>query len=156
MPPAKTTERKLAFIYFVDKGMDQKEIAELLDVSPNTVSRWAIEDGWEKLRNAKMTGPDALLMHLNELQTELVEQRIQMQRDGSPASDRRGLTDEISKVTKAIEAARRDKGISLRTYIAAMEMLQADMLANDQELFHKLVAYQEKSIFRIANKLEEK
>lgn len=156
MPPAKKTEQKLAFIYFVDKGMDQKDIAEMLGVSKNTVSRWAVEEGWENLRTAKMTGPDALINSLRELQKELVEDRLRMQREGASSKEKHGATDEMSKVTKAIEASMRDKGISLRTYIAAMEMLQADMLANDQELFHKLVAYQEKSIFRIANKLEEK
>jgi DNA-binding XRE family transcriptional regulator len=50
---AKSKERIIAQHLYVDSGLSQKQIAEQLDISEKTISKWKTEDNWDKIRTAR-------------------------------------------------------------------------------------------------------
>lgn len=84
------TERELAKLYFVG-GWSQKNIAEKIGVSAQTVNRWAKEDNWESLRAAKtITRTEIVNNMLHSLNDRITEGNIS--------------ADEAAKMAKAIKS----------------------------------------------------
>lgn len=84
------TERELAKFYFFN-GESQKNIAEKIGVSAQTVNRWAKEDNWESLRAAKtITRTEIVRNMLQQLNDRIV--------DGTLTAD------EAAKMAKAIKS----------------------------------------------------
>lgn len=97
----KERERELARFYFM-QGMEQKEIAERVGVSPVTVNRWAKNDNWALKRAATTIS-----------RKEIV---VKMLMDLNEKLDNNEITpDEMAKVTASIE--RIDKQTNVVTVI---------------------------------------
>lgn len=93
--------RDLASMYYM-QGMAQKDIAERVGVSRNTVSAWVKEGGWDTRRAAKTV-----------TRSELVKRMLQDLNDKLEAG---GWTaDEVIKVASAIEKL--DKQTNIVTII---------------------------------------
>ena len=70
-------KRQIARTLFVQGGMTQKEIASKLEVTEQTISRWAKKDHWDELKKNVMSGKQetlrSLYTELQELQTIIEE-----------------------------------------------------------------------------------
>jgi predicted transcriptional regulator len=70
----KQVEKDLAKVLFVNEGVSQKEIADRLKVTEKTVSKWAKEGNWEKLKISLLVTKDNQLTGLyDQLQAVLDE-----------------------------------------------------------------------------------
>lgn len=70
----KQVEKDLAKVLFVNDGVSQKEIAERLKVTEKTVSKWAKEGNWEKLKTSLLVTKDNQLTGLyDQLQAAIDE-----------------------------------------------------------------------------------
>lgn len=98
------TERELAKLYYIG-GMSQKNIAEKIGVSAQTVNRWAKEDNWESLRAAKTISRKELVLKM----LQKIDQRLE---DGD------WTPDEMVKAASAIEKL--DKSTNAVTVIEVM------------------------------------
>lgn len=94
------TEKKKSLarsLYFA--GMEQNEIAEKVEVSRVTISKWCNADGWKEARAAKnVTRPELvnkLLLTIDKLITEVNESE-----DPSLIA---GLGDKLAKLSSVIE-----------------------------------------------------
>lgn len=70
MAKAKDSIKEVAQILFLQNRLSQKEIAEKLDVAPQTVTRWAKAGNWDSLRKNLLTSKSS---RLSELYDELEE-----------------------------------------------------------------------------------
>lgn len=98
------TERELAKLYFVG-GWSQKNIAEKIGVSAQTVNRWAKDDNWYSLRAAKTISRKELVLKM----LQKIDQRLE-EGDWTP--------DEMVKAASAIEKL--DKSTNAVTVIEVM------------------------------------
>lgn len=67
-------KREAAKSLYINENLDQKEIAKLLGVSPNTVTRWKQEDKWgdvDMLRNSSTM----LILELIAYQTQALKRK---------------------------------------------------------------------------------
>ena len=64
MGTRKQVEKDLAKMLFVNENISQKEIAERLDVTEKTVSKWVKEGDWEKLKVSLLVTKDSQLTAL--------------------------------------------------------------------------------------------
>lgn len=97
-------KRELAKTLFL-QGEDQKAVAARVDVSQQTISRWAADGGWAQLRSAKEVSRAPLVT-----KTLLSIQQILDSGDLSPQS-----IDKLCKLASVIEKL--DKKTSIVTYI---------------------------------------
>ena len=70
MAKAKDNIKEIAQILFLQNKLSQKEIAEKLEVAPQTVTRWAKSGNWDSLRKNLLTSKSS---RLSELYDELEE-----------------------------------------------------------------------------------
>lgn len=97
-------------------GMEQNEIAEKVDVSRNTVSKWAQAEGWKEARAAKnITRPELINKVLLTIDT-LIEQVRDSGDPGLIAS----LGDKLSKLASVIQKLDKQANI-----VTAIEVLMA-------------------------------
>lgn len=91
-------KRSLARSLFLS-GMEMTEIADKVDVSRVTISKWCAADGWKEARAAKtITRPELVNMLLSTIHKLLV----QVGETDDPASAA-GLADKLSKLAAVIE-----------------------------------------------------
>lgn len=64
MGTRKQVENDLAKILFVNEGVTQKEIAERLNLTEKTVSKWVKDGDWEKLKTSMLVTKDNQLTSL--------------------------------------------------------------------------------------------
>ncbi len=118
--------RELARMYYL-QGMTQKEIADKVGVSRNTISAWIKEDGWDSFRAAKTI-----------TRKELIHKMLQQINDKLESKD--WTADEIVKAASAIEKLDKQTNIVTVTevFIAYNTWLVGRMQV-DKELTPELV-----------------
>jgi len=117
---AKDKEREIAYIYYVEQGLNAKETAKKAGVTEKSVGNWVAKHFWKEIRTAKQTGPESLIKNYYDLLNKLVEKRLDLE-NGKEAPEFKGLTDEISKISKSIENLKKDGRPTLRTHIYCVE-----------------------------------
>ncbi|GAB6976019.1 DUF1804 family protein [Prevotella falsenii] len=99
MTKAETEKKKSLARSLYLAGMEQNEIAEKVDVSRVTISKWCTAEGWKEARAAKnVTRPELvnkLLLTIDKLITEVNESE-----DPSLIA---GLGDKLAKLSSVIE-----------------------------------------------------
>ena len=99
MTKAETEKKKTLARSLYLAGMEQNEIAEKVEVSRVTISKWCNADGWKEARAAKnVTRPELvnkLLLTIDKLITEVNESE-----DPSLIA---GLGDKLAKLSSVIE-----------------------------------------------------
>jgi hypothetical protein len=133
---AKDKEKEIAYIYYVEQGLNAKETAIKASVTEKTVGRWVAEGKWQAIRTAKQTGPESLIKNYYDLLNKLVEKRIELE-NGNDNPKYMGITDEISKISKNIESLKKDGRPSLRMNIYCVE-----------QFFNKLLPVSEANGFK--------
>lgn len=107
---------------YIDTNLSQKQIAEIVKVSPQTMSKWATEGdpNWDELRKLKSVGrPQAL----KKLYTKLI----------ALADNDTDNADSIIKITNAIEKLS-DRKITIPNTINVMMKFAEYALKHDLEL----------------------
>lgn len=151
---AKDNERRVARIYYVEQGMTAKEISERLGVTENTVGNWVKDGGWKDLRDARVASPDMLITSLKELLQTLTQKRLEAEQEDAEPNVKVKLSDEIAKVSKALEAAKKEGSIPLATYLRVMEEVFDDMRQRLPKIYVTLLDFQHDHIERIAQKYQ--
>lgn len=151
---AKREEKRLARIMFVEQGKTRREIAHLVNVREKTVGDWVRDGNWDDLRAAYVGRDENVIGTLKQLVHSLAEQRLQMDKSGAAAKDKRGVMDELSKATKALSTALGEKEVSLSARIKVMEWVFEEIKAFDSGIFFKLVELQEQLLEK-ATRLHE-
>lgn len=115
--PKKESERDLAFLLYMNTDKSMEQIAEIVNVRPNTVGRWAAQDGWELIRSANaITRKNQVRNHL--LQLADLNREI-MNRESGKRYPTIQEGDLIAKLTKSIETL--DKQANLSDYVTVFE-----------------------------------
>ena len=153
---AKDQEKKLARIYFIKQGKTAKEIAKALSLTEKTVSTWVngSKPSWKELRNAQLVEQDFLANDFKNLINELVEKRLQLEKDAdSDPKDKYKLTLEIKMLRTEYNNIVKKDSITLDKYLGVMDQIFTAMQIEQPELFVKLIDFQEKHINEAAIKL---
>ena len=79
-------KRQIARTLFVQGGMTQKEIASKLEVTEQTISRWAKKDHWDELKKNLMSGKQEIL---RSLYTELQKLQTIIEENGGVADSKK-------------------------------------------------------------------
>jgi transposase len=148
---AKPQQNKLARMLFVEQGKTRKEIAEQLHVREKTVGDWVRAGNWEALRTQRVTSKDSAVANLQQLISELTQQRLDMQQnDKADASEKARLTDEISKHSKTLSELREEGEVTLNARVVVMQWIFTEMEREHPKLFAQLIDFQEKLLDQAA------
>lgn len=141
---AKAEQRRVARTLFVEEGRNRKEIALKLNVREKTVGDWASEGNWETLRNERLLSSDNAVTTLRQLVSELASKRLEMNRDPkATAEEKRGVTDELSKATKALSEAKGEGELTLGVRLKVMEWVFSEMRKSHRAQHDQLIDFQE-------------
>ncbi|MCT4580830.1 MAG: DUF1804 family protein [Flavobacteriales bacterium] len=139
---AKDKEKALARVYYIDNNLDSDVIASKLNVSKKTVDRWIISGNWKNLRLAKQVAPEKLQSFYEELLQELVKKRLELERTADSSSKEKvALSDEISKVSKSLEASRKSDKPSLTAVVHVIESFMNALLQHDRVTYFKILDF---------------
>ncbi len=95
---SKKEEREYARMLYVNERITYKEIAARVGVTEKTVSKWANEDSWDKLRKSLLTTRQNQLVHWYN-QLDALNEAI-AERSGIPTNSE---ADTMSKTTANIQ-----------------------------------------------------
>jgi transcriptional regulator with XRE-family HTH domain len=116
-----TNDQKMEFakLLFVRERLTQKEVAERVGVSEQTMSKWVRTNGWERLRRSLLTTKQEQIAMLYD-QLDAINQAIS-QRKERVANNKEA--DVISKLTAAIR--------NMETDISIGEVVECGMKFGD-------------------------
>jgi len=102
-------DEKIAENFVVYEGMPQKEVSRILDVSEQTVSRWAKENNWKKKR-------EEFLLHKSDLVNVALESLSNL---AKITKNRKGFIDGreaelMEKIWHIVEVIRDDNEMAVR------------------------------------------
>jgi len=160
--------RRAAYEYVVVQGYDQNQVAEMLKVTPATVSAWAnngTEGRWLDLRKARMQCASTDTDNIRKLIRVMSEQRLQIedsilnaQKGGDLKEEIRlrseasRLSDEMSKMNKTLITM--DKtNYTLGVFIDVMDEIFNAMRQFDEALWEKTIEFQSNIVRRKTNEL---
>ena len=145
MTKAETEKKKSLARSLYLAGMEQNEIAEKVDVSRVTISKWCNAEGWKESRAAKnITRPELvnkLLLTIDKLITEVNESE-----DPSLIA---GLGDKLAKLSSVIEKLDKKANVvdAIEVFMAFNRWIQ-DQASFDPEITPELI----KAINKYQNK----
>lgn len=161
---AKDKERKLAKKLYM-QGKTGKDIANIVNVEPKTISNWAIKYGWKAEREARVNSTTTEVTNLRTILSDITEKKIENMRDielarKSKDQDKldelygvqRRIADEYSKWNKRLREIEGQDKVELATYIHVMEELFKAIQKYDPKLFMKLLDFQEQHLEDISLK----
>lgn len=127
--------KSLAQEIYLHSNISQKEVAEKVGVSEQTVSKWVNQGNWRVLRTAKNVSRQSLLQkaYANlEKMNDLIDEH-----QGVPPKQ---LTDAKSVFVREVQAL--DKQDSLSHAVSIMEGFMAFMFRRDPKLAKEISQYQ--------------
>lgn len=120
-------KKEVAKQLFLYAGLSQKEIAENLDLTEKTVSKWSLEAKWKEMRAAITSTKDDLIRN-TYLQMAEIQKEISKAKRAPNVSE----TDQILKLAKVIETL--DKKVTLSQIIQVFRDFENYLMSVDQEL----------------------
>lgn len=109
----------VAQMLFVDRGLEQKVISGIIDVSEATISKWKIAGDWETLREEVMVGPE---QEMRRLRTMLRKHLDDLEKKGKFPDA--GEADAIKKITSAIKDLIGDDVLTMHKYTVGMKFIE--------------------------------
>lgn len=157
--------KRTAFEYVVVQGYDQKEAAQILQLTEATLSKWATEGKWKEQREARQqcdsTDSDnirKLIRVMSSQRLELEEQILDAQKAGDPKEEvrlrgeARRISDEISKMNKTLITMDKSS-YTLGTFIDVMDEIFNSLRQYDEDLWAKTIDFQSNIVRRKTNEL---
>jgi uncharacterized protein YjcR len=148
------------------KGTQQKEIAELLNITAVTVTGWVSRGGWKAERDARINSSEtrtenirSIIGYLSGQQVELLKKIATAEASGDieTAKDLRaqadGVADKVSKWNKTLNDMIKETRITLSVYLDVMDSIFRHMKGYDLELFHKTLDFQELHVHEMSKRL---
>ncbi len=139
--------KRAAYEYVVVQDYTQEEAAEMLGVSPKTVSGWARTGGWRDLRKARQSAVSTANNNLKNIISLLSEERLRIEQEIHEAqrTEKKDLelklrkeasviSDDISKINKSLKDNDKANGITLGLYIDIMDNIFNNMRAADLKI----------------------
>ncbi|HMQ77124.1 MAG TPA: DUF1804 family protein [Flavobacteriales bacterium] len=126
--------RKHARQLFVHHNLQQNEIAKLCGVSEKTISKWKLEEDWDRQRAAMVTTKDRELARLYSMLGQ-VNDAIERREEGARVPNAKEA-DTINKLAAAIRKLEDDTGIAhkVNAYMDLFNWLRRRDLSKAQEL----------------------
>ena len=138
------------------KGAQQKEIAQKLNISTVSVSKWANEGCWKVERDARATSAKSRVENIHSIIGLLSEQQMELLKkiaeaenaaDIEAAKELRkqsdGIADHVSKWNRTLKDIDKENRISLSVYLDVMDDIFRHLKSYDLELYHKTLDFQE-------------
>lgn len=160
--------KKTAQQMVVEQGIDQKEVAQRLNLTEATLSSWAnngLEGKWSDLRKARQQCQSTESDNIRRLIQVLSKQRLELESDINQAAQlgnsedeikyrkrASALSDEISKHNKVLQTIDKSN-YTLGVFIEIMEEIFNAMRVDDEELWEKTIPFQSTLIRRKTNEL---
>lgn len=162
---AKDQAFKLAQYYYVEKCKTAKEVAVLVGVTAATMSKWIAKGGWKARRDAQVTSATSRCDNLQQVISELAEQRISLRRDLDEAINRKDLEsandirkqmasidDGVAKWNKSLENAKKIAQVTLPTYLDVMEQIFNSLRNFDEKLYLQTINFQEHHVEEVSRR----
>ena len=131
-------------------GMEQNEIADKVDVSKNTISKWCLQEGWKEARAAKnITRPELVNKLLLTIDT-LIEQ-VNASKDPTLIA---GLGDKLAKLSAVIEKLDKKANVvdAIEVFMAFSKWLEHRAATDPDispELLKAINKYQDKFLIEL-------
>lgn len=124
----------LAFRLYMDTGMRQSEIAEMVGVTEKTITQWKLKNDWETLKAAHgVTASEIIAGYLRQLKA-LKDDIAKREYPYPTPKD----SDVIMKIAKSIKILQND--LTLSNYITACEQLLKFAMNMKPEIVQQLAA----------------
>ncbi len=160
-------KRALARVKFVHQGKTQKECAKELNVSTQTMSKWARAGHWRIEREARVSGTKSQVENVNIIISNIANRMVEAQRERNEAmqdgDDEKakalskelvGLGDQAGKVKGMLSAIEKHNKVSFSQYLEVMDKVFGDMQRQDEGLYMKTLDFQLSHIEKIAGEYE--
>ncbi len=144
----KRTARELYLL-----GKPQKVIAELVNVTEKTVSRWVSNGNWKVIRDSKVNTGKTKTDNIKQILSDIAEETIAINRRIENTTDREKLkelrkqrnqlADEAAKWNKALENLDKDNKVSFATYLQIFEEIFSNLHSFDEKLYMQTLDFQE-------------
>lgn len=97
-------KKALAALLYINQELSGKEVAEIIDVSENTVSKWNKEEHWDRQRSAMRTTPEKLVLRYYKQSDKIIDVAEEEQRALTTAEvdALAKLAASISKIDKTV------------------------------------------------------
>ena len=160
MGVSKDSEKKLAYIYYVEKYKTAKETAVLSNVSEKTVNDWVSKHKWKELRESQLNSSKNQINQIKELISVLTQRRLKIETQISQAESAKGknvdnseyiaalheqcirIGDDVSKWNKTLQNMDESNRISLGLYLEIMDDIFTTMQKTNPELHAKTLDFQ--------------
>ncbi len=152
--------KRTAYEYVVVQGLDQKEVARMLNLSEPTISKWSTESNWREQREARQQCSSTDADNTKKLLSLMAKQRLNLEtliQEAVIAGDNdeetrlrkqaSALSDEMSKVNKALLSLDK-KSYTLGMFIDIMDEVFNSLRVYDEELWEKTIDFQSQIIRR--------
>lgn len=163
---AKKRERALAKRLFIEKLMAQNEIAETVNVTEKTISRWVNNGNWRKLRDARLNNSKSRTENIKKVIEELTNMTLQTLEKIKIAESKGDhnellelkkettrISQEVAMYQKALERLEKEFKISLSTYLEVMEDIFEALMRWDKTTYLKTIDFQKEHLNNIAERL---
>jgi predicted transcriptional regulator len=128
-------KKGLAFILYMETDLSQKEIADQLDTTEATVSKWANADNWKQKKAVDALSPDKLVREFYNQAFDIMEKA---KKDNRPVNS--SEADSLVKLAAAIDKL--DRKVSPSIVTAAFMRFNNWVRVQDLELVKKMMPYQ--------------
>lgn len=147
--PQKQEEKELAYAYYMEGDMTQKEICARLGIAPNTLGKWIADGDWELVRTANTVTRGqqqrSFLNQIAELNAAIAD-RNEGQRYASASE-----ADTITKLSKAVRDL--DKKETLIERVAISKEIIAHISERSMEHAKLLIVYVDEFLQQKAREL---
>jgi transposase len=160
---AKEDARKLAYIYFVEHLLTQKEAGEKAGVSKNTMTAWVSDGNWKQERDARIFSTNQRAENIKSVLGALAEETVELAKEMRGTKDRAeakdirislaSIADQAAKWNKSLDNIQNKEKISLSVYLSVMEDVFKRMYTQHPHLYNQLIEFQEELIHSKASEI---
>lgn len=128
------TKKEIAKLLYINNDFTQKNIAEKIKVTENTIGKWVKDEKWDEQKKALSVSKTTLLKKMYSYLETILDKE-----EGSIVADR------VVKITRAIERLQ-DKKASFENYIEVFQNFTNYVSREDIELAKIIVRKQDEFV----------
>ncbi len=158
--------KRAAYQLIVVEGKTQRQAAEILGVSEQSMSDWAKDGDWRNMRKARQSAESTTIENIRQIIAIASSKRLQLEDEINEAvktGDKEkelelrrkanSYSDEISKQNATLKNMDKVNGITLGVYIDVMDDIFNCLREHDEDLFEKTIDFQTLHARRKINEL---